>query len=99
MKTPTKFSQFMYEKYHGLMLTGVLLSAVAVWLYEYYYSVSSDDLIGVLSAACLFFGVLVLGHGIRGWRDGDEWRHRYVEMRSKGGAEVRIKKRKKKREW
>jgi hypothetical protein len=94
---PPKLYRFLYEKYHGTILAGVVLSAVAVWLYEYFYSLSGDDLIGLLSAACLFLGILVLGYGIRGWRDGDEWRHRYVKMRSKQGAEVMIKKRKKKK--
>ncbi len=94
---PTPYYQFLYEKYHGIILTGIMLSAVAVWLYEYFYSVSGDDMIGVLAAGCLFVGIIILGNGFRGWRDGDDWRHRYIQMRSKDGADVRIKKRKKKK--
>jgi hypothetical protein len=95
MKRPTRFQQFLYEKCQGLVLLGLLLCAIVIWLYEYHYTVTGDDMLGVVAAGALFLGILVLGHGIRGWRDGEEWRNRYVLMKSKTGAEVKIKKRKK----
>lgn len=96
MDQPTEFQKLLYEKYKGIVLAGIMLTAFAVWLYEYFYSTTGDDLIGLFSAAFLFLGVMTLGNGIRGWRDGDDWRYRYIEMNSRGGAHLTIKKRKKK---
>jgi len=95
-KQKMTLTDIVVEKYHGVILFGVVVLAVAVWLYEYHYTVSGDDLLGMISAGLLFFGTLVVGTGIRGWRDGEDFRNRYVHMRSKTGAEVAIRKRKQK---
>ena len=91
----TKFAEVMIHYYEGVVLFGVLMVAVAIWLYEYYYTTTGDDLIGLASAAALFFGTMLLGQGIRGWRDGEEYRHRFIKMKSRMGAEVTIRKRRK----
>ncbi len=82
--------------YEGIVLFGAVLIAVAVWLYKYHYAVGGDELTGIFAAALLFFGTLIAGQGLRGWRDGEDFRHRYVHMKSRSGAELSIKKRKRK---
>ncbi len=95
-KKTTPLHEIFIEYYKGIVLFGAVMAALAVWLYEYHYTVRGDGLIGVLAAGSLFFGTLLIGQGIRGWRDGEEWRTRYIKMKSKKGAELTIKKRKKK---
>jgi hypothetical protein len=97
-KKQTTFDELFIEYYQGIMLFGIVMIAIGIWLYEYHYAVTSDDLVGVLAACSLFFGILILGQGIRGWRDGEEFRNRYVKMKSRRGAELEIRK-KKKRNW
>ena len=79
--------------YEGILLFGVIMTAISIWIYEYHYTESGDGLVGIISAGLLFFGTLVIGQGIRGWRDGEEYRNKYIELRSKTGADLVIEKR------
>lgn len=97
-KRSSGFADLVVERYKEMILTGVIMVALTVWLYEYHYAVTSDDLVGIIAAVLLFFGTLLIGAGIRGWRDGEDYRNRYTTMRTRGGAELTIKKRKK-RKW
>ncbi|NQU78765.1 hypothetical protein HQ545_03260 [Candidatus Woesearchaeota archaeon] len=90
------FHEVFIEYYKGVLLFGVIMSAIALWVYEYQYIPQGNDILGIISACCLFFGILLIGLGIRGWRDGEEHRHRYIKMKSRKGANLTIKKRKKK---
>ena len=90
------FAEVIIEYYKGVVLFGVVCVAFASWLYIYHYAPFGDDILGVLAACSLFLGTILIGQGIRGWRDGDDYRNRYVKMHSKGGAEIMIRKRKKK---
>ena len=92
----TTITDVFIHYYEGIVLFGIVMVALGVWLFEYHYRVSSDDLVGLISACAFFFGTLMIGQGIRGWRDGEEFRHRFVKMKSRGGAEIAIKKRKRK---
>ncbi|MBU2561500.1 MAG: hypothetical protein KKD17_04325 [Nanoarchaeota archaeon] len=94
-KKQTTFDEIFIEYYQGIVLFGIVMVAMAVWLYEYHYTTTGDGLVGVLAACSLFFGTLLLGQGIRGWRDGEEFRDRYIKMRSRSGEELLIRKRKK----
>ncbi|MFH1064474.1 MAG: hypothetical protein V1729_05315 [Candidatus Woesearchaeota archaeon] len=80
--------------YEGIVLFGAVLIAIAVWLYKYHYAVGGDEITGMIAAALLFFGTFIAGQGVRGWRDGEDFRHRYVHMKSRHGAEIDIRKRK-----
>ncbi|MBW2972093.1 hypothetical protein KY359_03580 [Candidatus Woesearchaeota archaeon] len=95
MKENKTFKEVLFERYRGTLVTGVILVAVSVWLYEYHYTQTGDGLVGMFASCSLFFGTLILGTGIRAWRDGDDYRNRYIFMKSRGGADVAIRKRKK----
>jgi hypothetical protein len=97
-KRITTTARMSYEHYKEFVLLAIVMLAIVVWLYEYHYSQTSDDLVGLFAALLLFLGTLLLGQGIRGWRDGEDYRHRYIKMKSRHGADVRIRK-KKKRKW
>jgi len=88
-------SDIFIHYYEGIVLFGIVMISAAIWIYEYHFTETGDSMIGLISSCLLFFGTLVLGQGIRGWRDGEEFRNRYIELRSKGGADVVIEKRKK----
>jgi hypothetical protein len=92
----TTFDEVLMEYYKGIVLFGIVFVAMAIWLYEYHYTADGDEILGILSACSLFFGTILIGQGIRGWRDGDDWRNRYTSIKSRGGAEFLIKNRKKK---
>ena len=94
----TGFADIVVERYKELIVAGAILVALTVWLYEYHYAVTSDDFVGIIAAVLLFFGTMLLGAGIRGWRDGEDYRNRHTNMKMRGGAELTIKKRKK-RKW
>ena len=95
-KNKTILADIVVEHYRELLLCGAVMIAITVWLYEYHYAVTSDDLVGTIAACLLFFGTMLLGSGIRGWRDGDNYRNRYIKMCARSGAEIHIRKRKKK---
>ena len=97
MKEQSTFAEVVIQYYEGIVLFGIVMVALAVWLFEYHFVSSGDELVGLIAACAMFFGTLLLGQGIRGWRDGEELRHRYIKMTSKAGAELSIRKRKK--EW
>ena len=100
MKKPkqTTFDELVKEYYQGIVLFGVLMSAAAALLYEYHYSVTSDDLIGLVAACALFFGIVLIGQGIRGWRESEHFHSSFVYMKSREGKALSIKK-KRKRKW
>ncbi len=97
-KTKISFADLVVEHYTEILIAGVIMIALTVWLYEYNYAVTSDDLVGIVAACTMFFGTMLLGAGIRGWRDGEDYRNRYTKIRTRGGAELTIKKRNK-RKW
>jgi len=92
------FNDIFIEYYQGIILFGAVMVAISLWLYSFHYIASGDDVVGFIAACALFFGTLLIGQGIRGWRDGMDFRHRFIKMKSKHGAELEIK-RKKKRKW
>lgn len=93
------FNDVFIQYYQGIMLFGIAMIVIAIWLYEHYYVPTSDDLMGLIVACAFFFGTLLIGQGIRGWRDGEEFRHLYIKMKSRHGAELKIKKKKKVKKW
>ena len=97
-KKTITFHDVFIHYYEGVVMFGAVMAAFAVWLYAYHYKPTGDDVIGLIAAAALFFGTLLIGQGIRGWRDGEELRTRYIQMKSRAGAELLIRK-KKKKEW
>ena len=97
MKQAT-FDDVFIEYYQGIIIFGLVMVALAVWIYEFHYSVTSDDVIGLIAACALFFGTILIGQGIRGWRDGEDFRSSYISMKSRSGAQLHIRK-KKRKEW
>ena len=96
MKKQTTITDVFIQYYEGIVLFGIIMIALAMWLYKYHYTNTGDDLVGLISACSMFFGILLLGQGIRGWKDSEEFRNKYIKMKSKGGADIAIKKRKRK---
>jgi hypothetical protein len=99
MKKQATFDEIFIQYYQGIMLFGVVMVAIAVWLYEYYYTTTGDDLIGIITACALFFGTLLLGQGIRGWRDGEDIRNRFINVRRRDAGEVVIEKKRRRIKW
>jgi len=97
MSKHTTFDQVIIEYYHGIVTFGVLLVALAIWLYEYHYTTTGDEMMGLIAAGSLFLGTILTGQGIRGWRDGEEFRNRFIKVRGRTFEnEVTITKKKKK---
>jgi hypothetical protein len=96
-KSVKTLMEIIAEHYKELFLLSLVLLFVSVWLYEYYYSLNDDELIGLLAAVLLFFGIIFFSYSIRGWRDGDFFRNRNIKMKSRDGAELLIPKRNKKK--
>jgi hypothetical protein len=91
------FDQYLIEYYKGIVLFGVVMVAISIWIYEYHYTQTGDDILGIMASCALFFGTLVVGQGIRGWRDGEDFRNRFIHTRVRAGDEVLVRKRKKSR--
>jgi len=83
-------------RYFGVIGVGGVFVVVSGLLYRNYYAFSHDDVLGLIVASCLFLGTVLIGQGIRGWRDAKQWSARFLTMRTRSGVDLRIKKRVKK---
>lgn len=99
MKKQTTFDEVFIQYYQGIILFGIVMVALCVWLYEYHYTTTGDDLLGIIAACSLFFGTMLIGQGIRGWRDGDDIRNRFINVRRRDAGEVVIEKKRNKMKW
>jgi hypothetical protein len=97
MYKPTKLDLWIIEYYRGILAIGLVMIAAAIWMYEYLFSNTGDGLMGIICSGLLFFGTVLIGQGIRGWRDGDEYRNRFIKVRGRTFEhEVTITKKRKK---
>ncbi|MFC1723561.1 hypothetical protein ACFL0V_05465 [Nanoarchaeota archaeon] len=96
-ETFNKVAVRFQTRYKEVIGIGVFFVLVSAYLYEFHYSLSSDDVMGLIAASSLFFGTILIGQGIRGWRDAAQWSSKFVTMRTKKGVHLDIKKRGKKK--
>lgn len=80
--------------YEYFFIGGVIFIAIAMFLYNYFYIISSDGLLGFVTASSLFIGLIMGGQGIRSFKEIQKYKDQYVHMGSSRGMDVTIKKRK-----
>ncbi len=88
-----KLNQMFKTRYFEVIGLGGLLVVISGLLYRNYYAFSHDDILGLIVASFLFLGAVLIGQGIRGWRDAKQWSARFLTMRTRSGVDLRIKKR------
>jgi hypothetical protein len=79
--------------YEWFLLAGAFFTGLSIFVYNYFYIVSSDDLAGLIAACCLFLGCVVLGEGLRAWKEVKGYMGQFVHMTSRKGMDVTIRKR------
>ncbi len=87
------FYEIVPEYFKGVIIFGVVLIFLSMWLYNYHYLPFKDAVLGLVSAASLFLGTIVLGEGIRLFKDSEHFNSLYVRVKNKKGVDIHIKKR------
>jgi H+/Cl- antiporter ClcA len=90
IKEPTHWS---VKRYPFFLLGGIVFSAVAIFIYNYKYLLSEDDLLGLIAACSLFIGGTLVGQGIRGWNEMTEFKDQFFHVSGRGGMDMTVRKR------